>query len=292
MESVFAQTYKPVEIIVVDDGSNDGTDELMAKYGDKIRYHWQEAQGVAVARNVASQMVKGEYIAFQDDDDLMAPDRIRQLYKALKTFPAAVLATGDFAVIDPDGKLTGERWLPGELDKRGEPVLLPDGQKAILWPEVPAVPHTTLFRKSYGDQIGWFDTEFKYACSDADFLARLGSLGPIVYLPEVVSYYRRGHAAIWSNEVRAAYSRLQLWTKHLALIDDKKPELRRRLLTRMRGVLERIAKYRKKRHELDNVLVENIYLMAMSLLGPSDRLRYKWNVFAKEPLRNLLRKAR
>lgn len=99
MESVLSQRYRPVEIIVMDGGSNDRTDELMVTYGDKGRYYWQE--GVAVARTRASQLVKGEYVAYQDDDDLMPPDRISRLHKALQEYPDAIFATGDYALIDP-----------------------------------------------------------------------------------------------------------------------------------------------------------------------------------------------
>jgi len=122
MESIFAQRYEPIEIVVVDDGSTDNTPELMASYGDKVRYFWQENQGIAATRTAACRLARGEFIAFQDDDDLMLPDRIVHLYEGLRQYSSAVFATGDYAFIDPEGNLTGKRWLPGSLEDREKPV--------------------------------------------------------------------------------------------------------------------------------------------------------------------------
>lgn len=289
LNSVFDQTYRPVEIVVIDDGSTDGTPEMMAEYGDRVRYYWQESQGIAAARTRGSQLATGEFIAYQDDDDLMPAYRIEHLLAAIRRFPEAIFATGDYALIDSEGRLTGSRWMPGDLEDRADPVLLADGQEAVLWPRVPAVPHTTLLRKSHGEQVGWFDLDFKYACSDADFLARLGELGPVVYLREVVSYYRRGHAAIWKDQVRTGCSQIQLWTKHLQLLGHRKPELRRRLLQRMTSVLVQLARYCDA-HKNDVGIDVNSYLQqGLSCLDLQDRLRFRFQVSVKQPLRSLIK---
>ena len=82
MESVFAQQYQPVEIVVVDDGSTDHTPELIESYGERVRYYWHENKGTSFTRTRGCQLAKGEFIAFQDDDDLMVPDLISNLYEA------------------------------------------------------------------------------------------------------------------------------------------------------------------------------------------------------------------
>ncbi len=289
MASVFAQRYTPVEIIVMDDGSTDGTDALMAQYGDRIRYLRQPCQGIAAARTNASRVARGEYIAYQDDDDLMPPDRIVHLYEALLAYPTAVLATGDYALIDADGNLTGNRWMPGPLDEVGAPTLIEDGQAAVLWPRVPAVPHTTLFRRELGERINWFDLDFKYACSDADFLARLGQLGPVVYLREVVSHYRRGHNAIWNDDLRSSCSQIQLWTKHLKLIGDGRPELSARLKERMRSTLVRIAGHRPDPQAAVQLPAEHYLRVGMGELSLPDRLWVRFQTSVKQPLRQLVK---
>jgi glycosyltransferase involved in cell wall biosynthesis len=290
MQSVFAQQYRPVEIVVLDDGSTDGTAELMAGYGDKVKYHWQTNRGIAATRTAACKLAEGELIAFQDDDDLMPPERIVTLYAALRQFPSAVFAVGDYALIDPEGNVTGNRWMPGGLDEKEQPRLIEDAHAAVLWPKVPGVPHTTLFKKTDGERIGWFDEAFLYACSDADFFARLARLGPIAYVREVVSYYRRGHPALWSNQLRADYSRLQLFEKHLALVGQTHATLRRRLLVRLREMLIRIARQESNGLDARNRSLEIYRERALAQLPWSDRLVYQWHRSLKIPLRQVVRR--
>lgn len=292
LRSVLEQRYQPVEIIVMDDGSTDGTDALVAGFGGCVRYFRQASRGIAVARTVASRLARGDLIAYQDDDDLMPPNRIESLHDALCRFPQASFATGDFALIDADGVLTGQRWLPGSLEETGPTTLLEDGHDAVLWPRVPAVPHTTLFRRELGEAVGWFDPEFRYACSDADFLARLGRLGPVAYVREVVSLYRRGHAALWADDLRTGCSRVQLWEKHLALLDDGAAPLRRRLHDRLLNVLVRLERLRQQgatdpRFDLDGYIGRGL-----ALLPGGHRRRFLLQARVKLPLRRLMRRKR
>ncbi len=71
LESIFVQTYKDYEVVMVDDGSTDGTEQMIKKSKYPIRYFWQENLGVAKARNKLIELAKGEYITFIDSDDLL-----------------------------------------------------------------------------------------------------------------------------------------------------------------------------------------------------------------------------
>ena len=290
MESVFAQEYEPVEIVVLDDGSTDETPALMADYGERIRYYWQENQGIAQTRTNGCKLAKGEYIAFQDDDDLMPPDRITVLYEALKQHPSAVLAVGDWAEIDEHGDPTGHRWLPERSTELQDPILFHDGYKAILWPEVPAAPHTTLFRKSDGEKIGWFDNQYRYASEDKDFFAHLGRLGPIVYVPKVVSYYRQGHPSLTNKGILRPYNKLLLLENHLSSIEPQFRELRGRLQHRMRIELTRIASYESKGAKMPEAAPADYLKEALRLLGFRERLKYRWTTRIKFPLKKVLGK--
>ncbi len=77
VESVLKQTYNEYEIIVVDDGSEDGTRDALLPYMQKIRYHYKENGGIASAKNAGISLSKAEFIAFLDHDDLWIPDKLK-----------------------------------------------------------------------------------------------------------------------------------------------------------------------------------------------------------------------
>jgi glycosyltransferase involved in cell wall biosynthesis len=288
METVFAQSYRPVEIVVVDDGSTDGTPELMARYGDRVRYHRHENRGIAGTRTVGGRLARGELIAFQDDDDLMPPRRIEVLLDALQRFPGAVMATGDWELIDEAGTATGQRSR-FELPADAGPVLLEDGRRAVLWPQLTPVPHTTLFRKADGERIGWFDERFFHACEDTDFFARCGALGPVVYVPEVVSLYRRG-PGLSSRSVLQAYSRFLLYDKHLREGVGGDEELARRLESRMLGTLKQLARYESDGVPFPEVVSRERLRAAVRALPVRDRIAYHRAVNLRMPIRRLGRR--
>ncbi|MDD1679226.1 MAG: glycosyltransferase, partial [Methanomicrobiales archaeon] len=80
IESVLKQRFRDFEIIVVDDGSTDGTQEVLKTYGDKIRCFHQENRGPSAARNLGIRQARGRWIAIQDSDDLCAPDHLEVLF--------------------------------------------------------------------------------------------------------------------------------------------------------------------------------------------------------------------
>lgn len=280
MESIFAQQYRPVEVIAVDDGSTDNTPWILKQYGDRIRYFRQENGGVAVARNTACRLSKGELVAFQDDDDLMPPNRIVDLYSALQAYPAAVMAVGDWAAIDADGNLTGQRSVSAYAAPQKQPILITNGYEAVMWPKVPAAPHTTLFRKAAGERTGWFDVKFQNAGEDKDFFARLGQLGPIVYMPKVVSLYRvLQSGSLTTNTLAVACDQILLFEKHLNQLSSDDKNLRRQLQFRIWLSLRMILSCLYEDEKVFGLDSERYLKKGLALLGPIDRLNYRLRQF-------------
>ena len=104
LNSLLSQTYKNCEIIVVDDGSGDGTEEMVKRDFPQVRYIYQENSGDAVAKNTAAFAANGEYIVFNDSDDLFYPDGVERLYQAIAGKPGAC-SYGGYTAIDKDGNI-------------------------------------------------------------------------------------------------------------------------------------------------------------------------------------------
>ncbi|MEX0383141.1 glycosyltransferase family 2 protein [Spiribacter sp. 1M153] len=108
LESVFAQDYRPIEAIVIDDGSSDGTHELIKSCQKKhqseekfaIRYAYQKNKGAAVARNNGLRLSRGEYVQFLDSDDLLLPDKLSTAINIFNAHPEVEIVyanRGDFS---------------------------------------------------------------------------------------------------------------------------------------------------------------------------------------------------
>ncbi len=292
LESVFAQRYRPVEILVLDDGSTDETPDVLRAYSDRILYHRLETNtGIARARTEACRLANGRYIAFQDDDDLMPHDRLEVLTSAFEAVPDAAFAVGDLELIDDEGQPTGVRWLPAtDGGEPPSPRIVDDGYREVLWPTLPVVPHTTLFQRRDGDRIGWFDSRFSHAAEDKDFFARLARLGPVVYVPKVVSWVRRGHQSLTRDTLRTEHDALELYAKHMALVRQTAPvdwELYRRLQRRISTSLERIARQRTI-----TALPDELETRFLTTLSPTLRLRYLWRTRLRHPMRLVMHRLR
>jgi glycosyltransferase involved in cell wall biosynthesis len=91
--SVLAQTRRDFELIVIDDGSTDGTDAAIAGFGDAVRYEWQPNRGVAAARNAGIELARAPVVAFLDSDNQWLPDHLAVVTEVLERHPEAVLAS-------------------------------------------------------------------------------------------------------------------------------------------------------------------------------------------------------
>ena len=182
LESILAQTYKDYEIIVVDDGSTDGTGDMVKQLGVPITYYWQENGGDAAARNKLIQLARGKYISFIDSDDLLFPDAIERLVKVVENETGDVIAYGSYVRIDQDGKVYGKckrRLYSGNITTHLFQTIIVHSCGSIF-------P-----RKILKDAVS-FDTSLN-VCSDYDLWLSLSTKYRFIALPSP-TFKRRRHS--------------------------------------------------------------------------------------------------
>ncbi len=117
-----------IEIIVVDDGSTDETKEILRKFGDSVRYIYQDNHGVGAARNRGINEATGEWVAFLDSDDRWLPDKLTLQFRALDTFPGYNAIHSEFQIFDETGTLTNKGLQSWVSD--------PSVWKNIIWDQI------------------------------------------------------------------------------------------------------------------------------------------------------------
>lgn len=184
--SVLAQTIPVSDVILIDDGSSDGTSELLShqvlenpEWRGRVHYFHQHNQGQSAARNAGIQRATGEWLAFIDNDDLWLPQKLEWQFKALEKYEGTcdVCITDAWFMNNPNMKMT-LFGLAGKQHSRDISFIedarkyLLDSRTADLVPSIwvqNLVVRTTLARR-----LGGFDVELRYT-EDADFAFRLAS---------------------------------------------------------------------------------------------------------------------
>jgi glycosyltransferase involved in cell wall biosynthesis len=151
IESVLSQRFCEYEIIVIDDGSTDGTAEILRGYGGQIQAVHQANQGVAIARNQGIQLAQGKWVAFLDADDFLLPNELEARMAAVESQPTlGMLHSGWYRVNAKGDLLTAvEPW---------HQIPRLDLEDWLRWK--PVLPSAMLFRQDWLLKSGGFDPRF------------------------------------------------------------------------------------------------------------------------------------
>ena len=169
VESVLAQTYRPIEIILVNDGSTDESgqvlDTLAAAHPEEIRVIHKENGGPGLAREAGRQVAQGEFIQYLDSDDWLLPNKFADQVAALRDHPECGIAYGTSMYVDAKGTVINpvSRWTGRHFD-----YLFPALLERRWW-----YTHTPLFRREISDAAGAWPEQRP---EDWDLEARMGAL--------------------------------------------------------------------------------------------------------------------
>ncbi len=183
LESIRAQTYQDYEIVIVDDGSTDGTDKMVRQLPYRVTYHWQENRGVAAAANRLINLAKCQYIAPIGSDDMLMPDAIERMVRVLERESEDIIVYGPYLRIDENGVVCGEsrrKLYSGYVTR-------------YLFESIFVSMCGSMFPKKILQEAGGFD-ESLLAAEDYDLLLRLSLKYRFIALPEP-TFKRRRHTA-------------------------------------------------------------------------------------------------
>lgn len=192
IDSVLKQKFNNYEIIVVDDGSTDNTKENLKRYGDKIKYIYQENSGVSGALNAGINLAKGDWIAILGSDDEWMPDYLSKQIERLIKIPGICMQTTNCLFIGLNGKTQSYFEINGSLSEfNGEDYLFLEEPFRFVVKHGPWSTQSTIILRAAIRQAGLFDTSLKIS-EDFDLMARVALQGPFGMIrEELVNIYRR-----------------------------------------------------------------------------------------------------
>ncbi len=202
IESVLCQSFSDYEIIVVDDGSTDGTrDRIKELISSKVHYFYENNAGPDVARDLGIRKSKGKYIAILDSDDYWVDkDKLRKQVKFLDENLSYVLVGGNASVVNELGqKIVEDIDVSISDEEIREKILI----------ENPFIHVTAMYRKSTWEKVGGYGKNSRGFSEDWNLWLKMGKIGKIYNFKDKFACYRAG----------GGYS--SLWRKQSVLLDLK-----------------------------------------------------------------------
>lgn len=206
IDSVLSQTYSNIEIIVVDDGSSDGSRDVLAAYGDRIKVVFQQNQGVSAARNAGVEVSRGELIAFLDADDVWLPTKIEKQVMRFAADKELGLVHVGVEEVDADNKLlhTHTAGLDGSVSEK---MVMLTHESIFGGGSGSMIPRTVFH------EVGGFDTRISTS-ADWDLHYRISDRYKVGFVPEILLTYRV-HGTNMHGNVRALETDMMLAFKKI-----------------------------------------------------------------------------
>jgi glycosyltransferase involved in cell wall biosynthesis len=254
IDSILAQTYEHWEMLIIDDGSKDGTAAIAQEYASRdarIAYHYQINQGLSAARNTGLALAKGEYVQLLDADDYLAPEKLAIHAGVLQAQPEVALVFGDtynfkHAEVVAERTIVPLHLRMGPISGQGQALALHMAHDNMFLPGNP------VFRKSLADKIGKFSEQL-FSLEDWHFWYR-GVLLSASYSYDNrpgTEFYARTHGhnmssnryKMWKYKIHARELLIEQMKKQLAAQDTTGLELKSLLAKHLVLLYEEQARF-------------------------------------------------
>ena len=222
LASVLDQTYRDYEVIVVDDGSTDGTRALVVATEGPIRCIHQPNQGPAAARNTGLAAAKGELVCFLDADDVWFAEKLAIQVEFMDRDSSVGLVFSDEAEFDDGGVLCPSLVSTSRFHSEIASRSVIDGAFRKLLEENFIPTSTVMVRRECFQSTGLFDIGLK-GPEDRDMWSRLAVQFPIAFIPRVLGRKRAVTSSVSRDVEMTLRSRIRLWTKARRLFPDLAP---------------------------------------------------------------------
>lgn len=211
LQSVVDQTYTNYEIIVVDDGSEDGTGRIVKSSDISCAYIYQENQGASAARNTGLRAARGDYVNFLDADDLLLPDKLSNQVAFLDSHTDVDIVYGDTVYFYEDGTDRSPRRFSRGL--RTPPFPTSGNMLEVLVINSVFAVHAALARRFCIIEMGGFDERLRSA-EDYDLWLRMATRYRFFYVDEIVAKYRiHGKNKIFVQPANRLKALNQIWAR-------------------------------------------------------------------------------
>ncbi len=247
IDSVLAQTLTAFELIVIDDGSTDGTAAIIERYGRRLggRLIAESGpnRGVSAARNRGTQRARGRYLQYLDADDLLRPDALRSKFSALESSGADIAYTDWQKLVESSPGC----FVPGATQTRRCDEVHAIPEIAVLM-DFWAPPAALLYRREIVDRVGSWNTSLPITQDGRFLFDALHCGGRLQHVPGIGADYRvirdrtslskRDPAAFMRNWAEDAFQIEALWRQEGGLTDARKGALLRRFGKTTRALYE------------------------------------------------------